>query len=696
MNEKPLFSDKQETSNFPGPDACMVPDHPWKILVIDDESAIHDITEKVLASFTFQGRGLSFLHAYSGSQALDLIRKNPDTAIVLLDMILDKNSTGFDIIHHIRKKINNHITQIIIRTGQPGYAPEHRIIEEYDINDYRLKTELTAQKLFTVITASLRAFDIKSNLQKELENKRRIEKILIESEQRFKDIANSIGDLIWEMDPTGVYTYATDNPGGSLGYSSRELIGKPFTSLVLEVEGNSALKTIQKKMSKGEPFFNLEIWKLTKNGSRSCLLTSGKPLVDDQNRLTGYRGVDRDITDLKLAEREKEALVSQLRQAQRLESIGTLAGGIAHDFNNILGAILGYTQILQLDVQDNEKGTHYTRQIINSCNRAKNLILQILDFSRHSSKNVIKTAISPSTVIKEALKLLRASIPSSIKIQTRISNDAGFIMADPTQIHHIIMNLCTNSFQAMAEGQGTILISITRNTIGPDNFLLPPELTPGDYVVISVKDDGKGIEPDTMEKIFEPYFSTRKGGDGTGLGLSIVHGIVRQHGGSITVKSKPGQGTEFTIYFPRYEKRDQETASQSSAMIKGQGKILFIDDDQMLVDLGKSMLERLGYNAVAMNSATRALELVRANPLEFDLVITDMTMPDMQGTQLADKVKAVRPNLPVILVTGLSSIATADKASASGIDTLLSKPLSMNALAEAVHAILINTSSKPS
>ena len=666
--------------------------NPWKILITDDEKDVHYITEKVLADFIFKGKKAAFLHAYSKKESETIIRENPDIAIVLLDVVLETENAGLELIHYIREELGNSIIQIVIRTGQPGFAPEQSIINKYDINDYRLKTELTAQKLHTLVTTSLRSYQVKSNLQKELEKRKQIELSLRKSQKRLKDIVTSIGDWIWEIDTKLRYTYISQNINSITGYSYKELIGNNFFTLMTKESRISTAETINKNIAKAEAFNNIEMWIQKKDGTKACFLISGKPVKDKNNLVTGYRGVNKDITDLKKAEKEKATLISQLRQAQRLEAIGTLAGGIAHDFNNILGAILGYTQLLQMDIHENEKAMHYTRKILGGCDRAKNLILQILDFSRHNKKNNEMIAVSLSTVTKESLKLLRSSIPSSIKIRTEISEDSGYILADPAQINHMIVNLCTNAYQAIGDNQGTITIKtnqleIDHQTIFSQSAL--PDLDPGNYITISVIDDGQGISPEIMDKIFEPYFTTKRGGDGTGLGLAVVHGIVTQCNGQITIKSSKGKGTEFTVYFPKYikEKEDTDVIINGTA---GQGqKIIFIDDEDALVELGESMLEKLGYNPVAMKSGLEALEIIQKSPSKFDIVITDMTMPDIQGTQLAGKIKKIRPDLPVILSTGFSNIADSENASPAGIDAVIAKPFTMNSLARAINKVLV-------
>ncbi len=426
--------------------------------------------------------------------------------------------------------------------------------------------------------------------------------------------------------------------------------------------------------------------------------------------------LQKEIDQRKKAEKDNEELLSCLREAQHLEALGTLAGGIAHDFNNILGSILGYAQLLQMDVKDNEKGTHYTKQIINGCNRAKNLTLQILEFSRkRESESAVKTPVLASAMIKEKVKLLQASIPSSIKIRANIQKDSGYILASPTQIHQIIMNLCTNALHAIKENQGSITIAMeniclngsnSRKSVEPDIIhgesaepdhlpygkSVDPDLPHGEYVTISVEDDGKGMTPEIRGKIFDPYFSTKtgRGGDGTGLGLSMVHGIVKRCKGGIKLESAPGKGTRITLYFPLHTPQKKQKTAETAAIQPGKGRVMLVDDEQMLVDLGKMMLEKLGYQALTLKSPREALDIIKKNPEKFDIVLTDLTMPDIKGTQLAEKIKNIRPDLPVILVTGFSNITTTEKANSTFIDAVLSKPLSINALATTLQKFINN------
>ena len=419
-------------------------------------------------------------------------------------------------------------------------------------------------------------------------------------------------------------------------------------------------------------------------------LTSGRPFFDTKGRWKGFRGAEKDITALVHSQEEKKKLIAQLRHAQRLEAMGALAGGIAHDFNNILGGILGYTQLIQFEIKENPVAQGYTEQIISGCNRAKNLILQILDFSRQRECTTPQKLTAPGEIVSEAVKLLRASIPSSIRLKTRIQENAGTILADPSQIHQAVMNLCTNARQAIETGQGEICVRVESVSLTPENHSRSPELDLdfGAYITISVTDTGKGIEANTLEKIFNPYFTTKKRGDGTGLGLSVVHGIVTRFSGTITVATHPGEGSAFTLYFPAHKEKKPPEKANPIRRVQGQSNVLFIDDEPMLVDIGRMMLEKLGYNVTAIETPLAGLAMITAAPHRFDIVITDMTMPEILGTQLAARIKKENPALPVVLATGFSNILQTQNATPEGIDAVLSKPITMASLSQALYRLL--------
>jgi PAS domain S-box-containing protein len=386
---------------------------------------------------------------------------------------------------------------------------------------------------------------------------------------------------------------------------------------------------------------------------------------------------------------DKKKLEYQLRQAQKMEAIGTLAGGIAHDFNNILAAIIGYTELADLQVPEGNKAKKNLKEVLKAGRRARDLVKQILAFSRKGEQERIPIQISP--IVKEALKLLRSSLPTTIEIRQNIESDIGIVEADPTQIHQILMNLCTNASHAMREEGGILEVGIRNVEAGSwDSEFGQLDMPPGNYLRLTVSDTGQGMTPEVLERLFEPYFTTKEKGEGTGLGLSVVHGIVKNYGGTITAYSEPGKGTIFHVYLPRIKEAKEmaEDVSRPGVISTGQERVLFVDDEPVLVEIGKQMLERLGYEVTKRTSSIEALELFRAKPDQFDLVITDMTMPNMTGDKLSRELMQIRPDIPIIICTGYSELISEEKAKEIGIRAFAMKPLVMADLSKTVRNVL--------
>jgi CheY-like chemotaxis protein len=369
-----------------------------------------------------------------------------------------------------------------------------------------------------------------------------------------------------------------------------------------------------------------------------------------------------------------------------MEAIGTLAGGIAHDFNNILGAIWGYAELAAMDTPDDLPVKTSLQQVLKACGRARDLVQQILAFSRQTEQEERPIKLGP--IVKESLKLLRASIPATIKIRQNIDKDSGTVVIDASQAHQVLMNLCTNAAHAMRETGGVLEVGLTNTDIDAEQAAQGRDFEPGPYVRLTVNDTGHGIEPCLMGRIFDPYFTTKEKGVGTGLGLSVVHGIVKAHGGTVSVSSAPGKGATFHVYLPRLEARAAREARPAETLPTGNERILLVDDEETLIQIGRQMLERLGYRVVARTSPIEASEAFRANPDGFDLVITDQTMPNMTGDRLAKQLMAIKPEIPIILCSGFSELTDEKKARAMGIRAYVMKPLVMSDLAQTIRKVL--------
>jgi PAS domain S-box-containing protein len=393
-----------------------------------------------------------------------------------------------------------------------------------------------------------------------------------------------------------------------------------------------------------------------------------------------------EITDRKKAEQEQQKLREQLQQVQKIEAIGTLAGGIAHDFNNILGAILGYAEMAQEDSPTGSLLRKDIDQVVKASHRAKDLVKQILAFSRQTEN--VHHPMQPAIIVREAMKMLRSSLPSTIVIKQNIDIDSGLILADPTQIHQVVMNLCTNAFHAMEETGGTLSISLHKKTLTDEDVVCEPGMHPGDFVQLSIGDTGPGIAPELWDKIFDPYFTTKEIGKGTGLGLSIIHGIVKSYGGCVSFHSHPGEGTVFHVLLPITTEETMVKGKSEEIAELGIERILFIDDEEILAEMGKSMLERLGYHVTVRLSSLEALATFQNQPDTFDLVITDQTMPGMTGSDLARRILQIRPFMPIILCTGYSSLITEEKAKLLGIQGFAMKPLVRKEIATLIRKVL--------
>lgn len=432
--------------------------------------------------------------------------------------------------------------------------------------------------------------------------------------------------------------------------------------------------------------YNLEFTIQPASGGPEKVLRSMAELIKDADGTPRkVAGVVQDITQQKRAETEKLILERRLRHAQKMESIGQLAGGIAHNFNNILAAVIGYTELAREAVEIGSGVREDLTEALAAANRAKEMVRQILAFSRQSDEALRPVRID--TVARETLKLIRSTLPATIDIQQKLSSDAQ-VMANPTQVHQIFMNLCSNAAYAMAPFGGTLMVGLRDVVLGEaaaENW----KLKPGDYLLLTVSDTGVGIAPDIIDSIFDPYFTTKGPVDGSGMGLAMVHGIVESYGGRIDVDSTLGKGSQFTICLPTTPRDGQsELTPPTQRNPAGTERIMFVDDEPSIANLGKQMLERLGYTVTPMTSSVEALERFKAGPRDFDLVITDLTMPLLTGDRLAAELMHIRPDIPVVLCTGYSKETTADFAAEIGIRAFACKPLSKAELAETVRRVL--------
>jgi PAS domain S-box-containing protein len=498
------------------------------------------------------------------------------------------------------------------------------------------------------------------------------------AERRYRHLFEESADTVFITTAEG--TFVDVNPAGVklFGYGSKEqLLGLKSTKMLYD-----DLKERKKYFAAIEEKGHVKNYELAfrkKNGDKIITHVTASVVRDSSGKVAGYRGIIRDITRQKRLER-------QLMQAQKMEAIGTLAGGIAHDFNNILGVIVGYTELALDDLDESSQIHANIKQVMTAAERASGLVKQILAFSRQSERK--RKPLKLNVIVKEALKLLRSTLPATIDIRQDIEPDSGLVLADATQMHQVLMNLCTNSAHAMQDMGGTLEVELKAVDIDEGEAARYEGINPGKYLRLTVKDTGHGIPRVVLKRIFEPYFTTKKAGEGTGMGMAVVHGIIKSHGGDINVLSEPGKGTAIHVLLPRIIGVAPPKTDTAELSVRGTERLLMVDDEKSLIQAGVQMMSRLGYQVTGATDPLKALDMFKQDPDGFDLVVTDLTMPHLTGLQLAREIKNIKPGIPIILSSGFSTLSTRQKIKAYGIDDFVMKPIVRNELALVVRKAL--------
>ena len=517
-------------------------------------------------------------------------------------------------------------------------------------------------------------------LQREIGERENIESALRESRERLKILFDFAPDGYCMLNLKGEIIEGNRSLEILTGYNREELIQKNIFNLnLIASDPHSQAHRIHQESVKGHPWGPGEFAISRKNGDPATVEVHSHPVIIKNE--TSILVMLRDVTERNAQAKIREELEKQLAQGQKMEAVGTLAGGIAHDFNNILSAIIGYTELSRMDAPPGSPLHENLSQINTAGLRAKDLIQQILTFSREHDTEI--KPVPAGALIKESLKLLRASIPKTIEIRQDITSEA-FTLANATQLQQILMNLCTNAAHAMGTQGGILEVTLTDTEIDPSSAGQDINLPPGYYLLLTVSDTGCGMPPEVVQRVFDPYFTTKPKGEGSGLGMAVVHGIVRRYQGAINVTSEQGQGTTVKVYLTRQAKAGTGIEEKPMPLPTGTETVLLVDDESQLVAIEQQMLTRLGYQVTASEDSVKALEIFRAQPEAFAVVVTDMSMPKMNGAELTRAILAIRPDIPVVVCTGYSAGLTRENALSFGVYDILMKPISMQSLATCI------------
>lgn len=669
------------------------------ILLVDDNPRNCMLLGNMLAKENYE-IGI----AEDGLQALNFMKyETPD--LILLDIMMPKLN-GFDVCKKLKQDNNTKHIPVIFLTAKSDTLDEARAFKlgavDYITKPFvsetvrarvRAHTQLKSYRDHLEELIDQRTSELKATML-DLENAKKLAEAANEAKNellaKLKESQETMLTVLDRIDAT-IYTADMD---------SHEIIYM-----------NQYMKDTFGSDGTGQPcheFLRREAVPCTNCSNDKLLNADGQPegycVWEGRNPVTGkwyiyyaraIKWIDGRIVRMQIGtdityrveyEEKRQKMMDHIRQAQKMESIGQLAGGIAHDFNNLLFPIVVMSELLMEDLPSGSPEQKNVQQILKAGKRASELVKQILSFGRQSQYKLVPVEIQ--RVLKEVLKLCRSSIPADISIDCNIQSDCGLVMADPTQLHQIAMNLITNAYHAVEQSSGRITVEL-KETFFENQDKSVIAIEPGPYAMLTVSDTGTGIDPTILDKIFEPYFTTKPKDKGTGLGLSVVHGIVKEHGGEIQVHSKPDKGTHFNIFLPLIDKaNDTESAETTLIYPGGNERLLLVDDEEPIVQLEKRMLERLGYTVEFRTSSVDALEAFKSHSDAFDMVITDMTMPNMTGDQFAKKLIAIRPNIPVIICTGFSERINKEKAEAMGIKGFLMKPVLLSDLAKTVREAL--------
>ena len=613
-------------------------------------------------------------------------------AIVILDVtsgrILDLNDTACKLLRHSKSTLLA-LTPAQLKQrfqlGEPGNWPNHLNRVDGAQRPVTLADTLQLRIDGSVIPVeiSVRRVEIGNEailvaVVRDVSRRRQAEAAARASEMRYRAVVQTAGSAIVCVSPDGAIFEWNLEAERIFGIPRDQALGGNYFDLCVSEADRANTRTRFDRLLAGQIIRGSEKVFQRSDGQERCLLFNADSLMDADGATIGAIAVFQDITDRKRGEEEGARIKERLQQAQKLEAIGLLAGGVAHDFNNLLTSIMGFAELTLDDLPPQTRSRDNLQEVVHAGERAQGLVSQLLLFSRQSAER--RRGVRFANVVEEALRLLKPSIPDNVRLQSNTADSAGLVQADPTQLHQVVMNLCTNAIQAMSASGGELRITLDRTLIAPKIS----ELEPGYYVRLTVNDDGPGIDLAIKDRIFDPFFTTKDVGEGSGLGLSVVHGIVQSLGGLVTLESQPGEGVAAIVLLPEVQ---ASSSSEAIALPQGSGRVLLVDDEPSITRLGSVLLERLGYEVSVCTSSVGAAAWFSQSPERYDLVIVDLAMPKMNGLELARSVLAER-SVPILLATGYAESVSESEIEEAGVSAVIRKPFDMHELAQTVHDVL--------
>lgn len=638
---------------------------PVRVLLIEDnpdDAFLLQTNLKALKEKEFLLR-----HGTDLASGLKLLREEkPD--IILLDLELP-DSSGLDTVRRVQLEAST-IPIVVLSAMQEELLAIRSV--QLGAQDYVVKGSMNSEMLSRVIRYAM--------------ERKRVSEELRQADERNEQVLTAITSILIWVDSDGIVRHWNRYAESVFGIPAAQVLNNPFSDSPIPWDTKKVMETISECLKGCEPIRLDDIPFQYTDGQEGFLGITINPICPESGGPAGFLLFGADVTQKRRQDAERQKLEEHVRQMQKMESLGTLAGGIAHDFKNILGPILGYTEMMLRSKNRDSKEQERLEKVLKSAHRAKGLIDQILAFSRKGVEK--KTVISLNDVVEETMNFLKEVVPSNIELETKYQTNHATILADPTHIHQVIMNLCSNASYAMRERGGKLSVMVDSVALDGDIIKKHTHLVQGEYIKLTVRDTGIGISPEIIARIFDPFFTTKPASEGSGMGLAAVHGIVIKHGGAVEVQSVVGEGSAFDLYFPKAKSEAGVRVLETKEVMKGTGRILVVDDDQELIDMMADMLESIGYQVAKTANSIDALNMFSENPNGFDLAILDQIMPQMLGTKLATEIIHIRPQFPIILCTGHGDLSMYYEAEKAGIREFLEKPIGMTELSQAVHRAL--------